>query len=217
MRHREILTATEKRLCMYCSFRTMTVFVVDRVVLEPILFQWVLRLSPVTVFPPWLYSYFIRPLLTLWSYPLTASLNETCLSVCLSLRNTHTHTNKNGKLHHYFPNTLFSALLGPLLSKSRQADGRTDRTARFEVLAMVLMNIQVFWDVTLRRWVYIDVVERFHHIQGVVVVFLSCLVFNTEVLRSFETSVSTYPTHTMRFMCSANNLPMFFFLSFSSV
>jgi hypothetical protein len=63
MRHREILSATEKLLCMY-SFCTLTGFVVERVVLEPVLFLWVLRFSPVTVFPPWLYSYFIQSLLT---------------------------------------------------------------------------------------------------------------------------------------------------------
>ena len=125
---------------------------------------------------------------------------------------THTQTKIESYTDHYFPNTLFSALLGPLLSKRRQADGRTDRTARFEFLTMALMNIQVFRDVTLRRWVYIDVVDRFHNIQGVVVVvFLGCLVFKTEVLRSFETSVPTYPTHTMRFICSANNVLFSFF------
>ena len=138
MRRREILIATEKRLCLYCSFRAMTGFVVDRVVLEPILFQWVLRLSPVTLFPSWLYSYVSRSLLTLWSYSLTASLNQTSLS--LSLSHTHTHTHSHTHTHrntcgdkgecytdHYFPNTLFSTLLGPLLSKSRQADGQTER------------------------------------------------------------------------------------------
>jgi hypothetical protein len=52
---------------------------------------------------------------------------------------------------HYFPNTLFSALLGPLLSKSRHTDGRTDRPEIFEVLAMALMYSQNFLDVTLRR------------------------------------------------------------------
>jgi hypothetical protein len=36
---REILMATEKPSCMYCSFCTVTGFVVDRVVVEPISFQ----------------------------------------------------------------------------------------------------------------------------------------------------------------------------------
>ena len=78
--------------------------------------------------------------------PLSLSLSETHARA-----HTHTQTKIESYTDHYFPNTLFSALLGPLLSKRRQADGRTDRTARFEFLTMALMNIQVFRDVTLRR------------------------------------------------------------------
>jgi hypothetical protein len=141
MRHREILTATEKRLCMYCLLRTMTGFVVDRVVLEPILSQWVLRLSPVTVFRPWLYSYFIRSLLTLWSYPLTASLSETSLSLSETYiyiyiythihTHTHTHTHRQKwkvtEIIIFQTHCFLSYEVRSSLKAGRQTDGQTER------------------------------------------------------------------------------------------
>jgi len=62
---------------------------------------------------------------------------------------------------------------------------------RFEVLTAVLLEVEIFWDVTQFHWVNSS--PRF---QGVISPrkFLNCLTLRVKPLRSFETPCTIHPT-----------------------